>query len=114
MARFEFRLQIKPGQARHSHFRHDAICRASSRVGRTASTLIGSARFGWREIEVIDNDLGRSAAGAVVRAEFEHMVAEVWLGNAGAVAAREVSRFARNRVISDRCRIAHVVSSRIA
>ena len=31
----------------------------------------------WREIEVIDDDLGRSAAGAVTRAGFERMVAEV-------------------------------------
>ena len=52
--------------------------------------------LGWREIEVIDDDLGRSAAGAVTRAGFERMVAEVCLGKVGAVAACEVSRFARN------------------
>ena len=52
--------------------------------------------LGWRDIEVIDDDLGRSAAGAVTRAGFERMVAEVCLGKVGAVAAREVSRFARN------------------
>src|SRR5260370_8220530 len=52
--------------------------------------------LGWREIEVIDDDLGRSAAGAVTRAGFERMVAEVCLGKVGAVAARGVSRFARN------------------
>lgn len=53
-------------------------------------------QLGWREIEVIDEDLGRSAAGSVTRAGFERMVAEVCLGKVGAVAAREVSRFARN------------------
>src|SRR5437763_13945218 len=53
-------------------------------------------QLGWREIEVVDDDLGRSAAGTVVRAGFERMVAEVCLGKVGAVAAREVSRFARN------------------
>ena len=53
-------------------------------------------QLGWREIEVIDEDLGRSAAGAVTRVGFERMVAEVCLGKVGAVAAREVSRFARN------------------
>ena len=53
-------------------------------------------QLGWREIEVVDEDLGRSAAGTVTRAGFERMVAEVCLGKAGAVAAREVSRFARN------------------
>src|SRR5579864_499460 len=52
--------------------------------------------LGFAEIEVIDDDLGRSAAGSVQRAGFERMVAEVCLGKVGAVAAREVSRFARN------------------
>ena len=53
-------------------------------------------QLGWHEIEVIDEDLGRSAAGTVTRAGFERLVAEVCLGQVGAVAAREVSRFARN------------------
>ena len=42
-------------------------------------------QLGWRKIEVIDEGLGRSAAGLVTRSGFERMVA-----------AREVSRFARN------------------
>src|SRR3954462_7735551 len=54
------------------------------------------AGLGWSEIEIVDVDLGRSAAGGVARAGFERMVAEVCLGKVGAVAAREVSRFARN------------------
>jgi DNA invertase Pin-like site-specific DNA recombinase len=53
-------------------------------------------QLGWREVEVVDEDLGRSAAGTVARSGFERMVAEVCLGKVGAVAAREVSRFARN------------------
>ena len=53
-------------------------------------------QLGWREIEVVDEDLGRSAAGIITRAGFERMVAEVCMGKVGAVAAREVSRFARN------------------
>src|SRR4051794_17366970 len=53
-------------------------------------------QLGWLEIEIVDDDLGRSAAGTVTRAGFERMVAEVCLGQVGAVAAREVSRFARN------------------
>lgn len=52
--------------------------------------------LGWSQIEVIDDDLGRSAAGSVQRVGFERMVAEVCLGKVGAVCAREVSRFARN------------------
>lgn len=52
--------------------------------------------LGWAEVEVIDEDLGRSASGSTMRAGFERMVAEVFSGEVGAVAAREVSRFARN------------------
>src|SRR5688572_33210249 len=52
--------------------------------------------LGWSEIEVIDEDLGRSAAGSVQRAGFERMVAEVWLGKVGDVWVREVSGFACN------------------
>jgi DNA invertase Pin-like site-specific DNA recombinase len=52
--------------------------------------------LGWNEVEVIDEDLGRSAGGSVTRTGFERMVAQVCLGEVGAVCAREVSRFARN------------------
>src|SRR5437660_4327473 len=52
--------------------------------------------LGWSEIETVDEDLGRSGAGLVARHGFERMVADVCLGKVGAVAAREVSRFARN------------------
>ena len=46
--------------------------------------------LGWREIDVVDEDLGRSAAGMVIRSGFERMVADVCLGKVGAVAARVV------------------------
>lgn len=52
--------------------------------------------LGWRDIDVIDEDLGKSAAGSVDRGGFRRLVADVSLGQVGAVAAREVSRFARN------------------
>jgi DNA invertase Pin-like site-specific DNA recombinase len=52
--------------------------------------------LGWKDVEVIDDDLGRSAGGMVERAGFQRLVAEVSLGEIGAVAARELSRFARN------------------
>src|SRR5713101_4342876 len=68
---------------------------------------------GWSEIEVIDDDLGRSAAGGVQRAGFERMVAQVCLGKVGAVAAREVSRFARNsrdwQQLIEMCRVVDTV-----
>jgi DNA invertase Pin-like site-specific DNA recombinase len=66
------------------------------------------AALGWSQIETVDDDLGRSAAGVVARQGFERMVAEVCLGKVGAVAAREVSRFARNsrewRQLIEMCR----------
>ena len=69
--------------------------------------------LGWSEIEVIDEDLGRSAAGGVQRAGFERMVAEVCLGKVGAVCAREVSRFARNsrdwQQLIEMCRVVDTV-----
>lgn len=34
-------------------------------------------RLGWQQIEIIDGDLGRSAAGTATRAGFERMVAQV-------------------------------------
>jgi DNA invertase Pin-like site-specific DNA recombinase len=52
--------------------------------------------LGWQETEIIDEDQGRSAATAAGRTGFQRMVAEVCLGRVGAVAAIEVSRFARN------------------
>jgi DNA invertase Pin-like site-specific DNA recombinase len=37
------------------------------------------AQLGWSEIEVVDEDLGRSAASGAPRVGFERMVAEVCL-----------------------------------
>src|SRR4051794_11442032 len=54
------------------------------------------AQLGFAQVEVVDEDLGRAAADGTLRAGFERTVAEVCLGEVGAVAAREVSRFARN------------------
>ena len=69
--------------------------------------------LGWSEVETVDDDLGRSAAGGVARAGFERMVAEVCLGKVGAVAAREVSRFARNsrdwQQLIEMCRVVDTV-----
>jgi DNA invertase Pin-like site-specific DNA recombinase len=52
--------------------------------------------LGWRDVITIDDDMGRSAATTSERSGFQRMVAEVCLGRIGTVAAREVSRFARN------------------
>jgi len=54
------------------------------------------ADLGWHHVEIIDEDLGKSASGTVERSGFQRLVSEVSLGKVGAIAARELSRFARN------------------
>jgi DNA invertase Pin-like site-specific DNA recombinase len=59
--------------------------------------LEGHARhFGWAQVIVIDEDLGKSGATTAGRTGFQRLVAEVSLGHAGAVFGLEVSRLARN------------------
>src|SRR3954454_2883517 len=53
-------------------------------------------QLGFQQIEVIDQDLGRSGSGQVERPGFEHLVAEVCTGEVGAVLSLEASRLARN------------------
>ena len=53
-------------------------------------------RRGFRDIEVIDDDLGRSASGAVARPGFERLVALLSAGEAGAVLCADASRLARH------------------
>ena len=54
--------------------------------------------LGWREVQIVDDDLGKSAAGMVDRPGFQRLVSQVSLGKIGAVGARELSRLARNNV----------------
>ena len=52
--------------------------------------------FGWRDIEVIDSDLGSSATiGAAAREGFDRLIASVAVGEVGIVMSREVSRLSR-------------------
>ena len=53
-------------------------------------------RRGFREVEVIDDDLGRSASGTVARPGFERLVAWLCAGKVGAVLGFDASRLARN------------------
>jgi DNA invertase Pin-like site-specific DNA recombinase len=53
-------------------------------------------QLGFQQVEVIDEDLGRSGSGQVERPGFEHLVAEVCTGQVGAVLCIEASRLARN------------------
>src|SRR6201985_2162834 len=53
-------------------------------------------RHGFRNVEVIDDDLGRSASGTVARPGFEKLVAGLCAGEVGAVLCFDASRLARN------------------
>ena len=63
--------------------------------------------LGWQEVEVINSDLGTSAAiGAVYREGFERVLSSVALGEVGIVVSREVSRLSRTD--KDWCRLVEV------
>ena len=63
--------------------------------------------LGWQEVEVINSDLGTSAAiGAVCREGFERVLSSVALGEVGIVVSREVSRLSRTD--KDWCRLVEV------
>ena len=53
-------------------------------------------RRGFRDVEVIDDDLGRSASGMVARPGFERLVAWLCAGEVEAVFCFDASRLARN------------------
>ncbi len=57
-----------------------------------------AVRLGWprERVEVIDEDLGRSAASSDGRHGFQRLIAEIGLGKAGLVLSLDASRLARN------------------
>lgn len=59
--------------------------------------VVDTARHrGFTDIEVIDDDLGRSASGTVARPGFDRLVASLCAGKVGAVLCLDASRLARN------------------
>ncbi len=83
---FVYVRQSTLGQVRHHH-----------ESQRHQYGLAEQARaLGWREVIVIDEDLGKSGASAAGRMGFQRLVATVGLGQAGAIFGSEVSRLARN------------------
>ena len=52
--------------------------------------------LGFKDVAVIDDDLGRSGSGLVERPGFQRLVGEVCTGEVGAVFSIEASRLARN------------------
>jgi DNA invertase Pin-like site-specific DNA recombinase len=64
--------------------------------GRRQYGLVERARqLGWDDVEVIDDDLGRSGGG-VARPGFEKLLAAICQRRVGAVFSIEASRLARN------------------
>src|SRR5436189_4742341 len=63
--------------------------------------------LGWKQVEIVDGDLGCSAAMASARREgFERVLSSVALGEVGIVGSREVSRLSRTD--KDWCRLLEV------
>src|SRR5215218_5687464 len=52
-------------------------------------------QLGWDDIQIVDDDLGRSGGGTV-RPGFEKLLAAICEGRVGAVVSLEASRLARN------------------
>src|SRR6201993_4527207 len=65
-------------------------------IRRLARLLMEARRHGFRHVEVIDDDLGRSASGTVARPGFDRLVAWLCAGAVGAVICFDASRLARN------------------
>src|ERR1700746_2188949 len=53
-------------------------------------------KHGFVDVEIIDDDLGRSASGTVARPGFDRLVAWLCAGKVGAVLCFDASRLARN------------------
>src|SRR5437762_226873 len=60
-------------------------------------------RRGFTNIEVIDDDLGRTASGAVERPGFDRLVAAICAGQVGAVLCLDASRLRAMDVIGIIC-----------
>jgi DNA invertase Pin-like site-specific DNA recombinase len=64
---------------------------------RRQYALVDVARaYGFQEVRVIDDDLGRSASGTMERPGFRSLVGQICEGLVGAVFCLEASRLARN------------------
>lgn len=75
----------------------EAQVRTNLESQRRQYELVEVARArGFQNVEVIDDDLGRSASGMVARPGFERLVAWLCAGDVGAVLCFDASRLARN------------------
>src|SRR6266568_993807 len=91
------RRRPRPVRRRHRASRlRAAACNDLRRpCRRCARDRDRAKQLGWSNVEVIDDDLGRSGGG-IARPGFERLLATICDGRVGAVLAIEASRLARN------------------
>jgi len=77
---------------------HSQLERNTESTDRQYHLVDKALNMGWTrpQIDVVDEDQGRSGSGVVDRSGFDKMTAEVALGKVGIVLGLEVSRLARN------------------
>jgi hypothetical protein len=101
------------GHIRHGHTHHDPITLFGDRLGQSTLSQVlhhqestsrqyalkdKALALGWNEkdIRMLDGDLGMSGAQSQGRQDFKTLLADVSLGEVGAVLALEASRLARS------------------
>src|SRR6201981_2094464 len=73
----------------------DQLLHTQERGRRQYPRPARARQYGWRDVAVIDDDLGRSGSG-ISRPGFERLLAAICEGRVGAVFAIEASRLAPN------------------
>ena len=73
----------------------DQVTRNLESLKRQYALADRARQLGWGDVQVIDDDLGRSGSG-VARPGFEKLLAAICEGRVGAVVSIEASRLARN------------------
>jgi len=86
----------------------DSQVQKNTESRRLQEGLVGRAReLGFRQVELVESDLGRSAGvGAARREGFDCLIASVAVGEVGIILSREVSRLVRTD--KDWCRLMEV------
>ena len=80
------------------YMRQSTACQVTNNLEsqRRQYALVARARnLGWDDVQLIDDDLGKSAGGTV-RPRFQKLLAAICEGRVGAVVSLEASRLARN------------------
>ena len=90
--------RLRPGTQRHrlcSSVNIVSGCKQFESQRRQYGLVERGRQLGWSDVQVIDDDLGRSGGG-IARPGFEKLLAAICEGRVGAVLSIEASRLARN------------------